>query len=47
VTANWTDRKNAACPRGVGLVTEIYATQAAGSELTDEAGRATSISPAA
>jgi len=39
VTASWTDRKNAACPRGVGLVTEIYAAQAAGSELTDETGR--------
>jgi len=39
VTVTWTDRKNAACPRGVGLVTDVYAAQASGSELTDESGR--------
>ena len=39
MTVTWTDRKNAACPRGVGLVTDVYAAQASGSELTDESGR--------
>ena len=35
----WNERRSAACPRGVGLVTGIYAARAQGSELHDSAGR--------
>ncbi|NYE22223.1 4-aminobutyrate--2-oxoglutarate transaminase [Pigmentiphaga litoralis] len=35
----WNERKDAACPRGVGIATDVYASHAQGTELFDENGK--------